>query len=117
MGGDVARSPPCRPLLRGGADWAHRGREAAYKAACCLPPSRLSLTVPLVEARLNHFGPGHCVDGTSILRPLASRKRRLKRLSSPRFKQGERPMRKIIVGAMVSMAGVMQSPAGPTEDR
>src|SRR5262249_50837539 len=30
--------------------------------------------------------------------------------------QGEWPMRKIIVGAFVSMDGVMQAPGGPTED-
>src|SRR5437870_7637582 len=39
-----------------------------------------------------------------------------KRSVRPRFKQRERPMRKIIVGAMVSMDGVMQAPGGPTED-
>src|SRR5256714_524600 len=33
-----------------------------------------------------------------------------------RFKQRERPMRKVIVGAMVSMDGVMQAPGGPAED-
>src|SRR5882724_3685631 len=34
----------------------------------------------------------------------------------PRFKRGEQPMRKIIVGAMVSMDGVMQAPGAPAED-
>src|SRR3954463_11169231 len=32
------------------------------------------------------------------------------------FNKGERPMRKIIVGAQVSIDGVMQAPGGPTED-
>src|SRR5712691_9315401 len=32
------------------------------------------------------------------------------------IQQGERPMRKVIVGPMVSMDGVMQAPGGPTED-
>jgi hypothetical protein len=31
-------------------------------------------------------------------------------------KQGEWPMRKIIVGAQVSMDGVMQAPGGTSED-
>src|SRR5207247_9003284 len=45
----------------------------------------------------------------------------IKEIAMPRtlivsIQQGERPMRKIIVGAQVSMDGVMQSPGGSTED-
>src|SRR5688500_3791099 len=43
---------------------------------------------------------------------MSDRKRAVRR----RLEQGECPMRKIIVGAQVSIDGVMQAPGGSTED-